>query len=62
MKLPSNGAGGLDGWKPMDLKRLGSEILGLLVHLFDAVEKCGRCPHALCRASISLIRRVKETH
>ena len=48
MKLPSNGAGGLDGWKPMDLKRLGPEILGSLVHLFGAVEKCGRCPHAPC--------------
>ena len=29
LKLPSNGAGRLDGWKPIDLKRLGPEILGL---------------------------------
>ena len=41
MKLPPNAAGGLAGWKPIDLKRLGPEILGLLVHLFDVVEKCG---------------------
>ena len=54
-KLPDSGAAGLDGWKPGDVKRLSSSILGFLVHLFDNIERYGRWPRSLCWASITLI-------
>ena len=54
-KFASDGAGGLDGWKPLDLKRLTKPILGLLLHLFDAIESQGVWPDDLCWAGITLI-------
>ena len=54
-KFATDGAGGLDGWRPFDLKRLTKRILGLLLHLFDAIEEEGRWPDELCWAGISLI-------
>ena len=54
-KFATDGAGGLDGWSPLDLKRLSPKILGLLIHLFDAVEAHGRWPDELCWAGIALI-------
>ena len=54
-KFATDGAGGLDGWSPPDLKRLTNRILGLLAHLFDAIEATGQWPQELCWASISLI-------
>ena len=54
-KFATDGAGGLDGWSPLDLKRLSPKILGLLINLFDVVETQGRWPDELCWAGITLI-------
>ena len=54
-KLLSGGAGGLDGRKTSEIKRLTPYILELLLKLFDTVEKAGKWPDVLCWASISLI-------
>ena len=54
-KLPSAGAGGLDGWKPSEIKRLTPGFLKLLLELFKTIEKTGKWPDELCWASISLI-------
>ena len=54
-KLKNSGAGGLDGWKPRDIKDLTPFILSLLLYIFDEVEESGLWPRSLCWASISLI-------
>ena len=54
-KFATDGAGGLDGWKPLDLKRLTRSILRLLLHLFDVIESQGVWPDDLCWAGITLI-------
>ena len=54
-KFAADGAGGIDGWRLFDLKRLTKRIWGLLLHLFDAIEKERRWPDELCWACTSLI-------
>ena len=54
-KFAVDGAGGLERWRPFDLKRLTQRILGMLLHLFDAIEEEGRWPDELCWAGISLM-------
>ena len=54
-KLKAKGAGGLDGWRPAEVKKLPKEILELLVHLFNTIEMTGEWPTALTCAGITLI-------
>jgi len=54
-RMSENGAAGLDGWSPRDLKRLPLEILELLLHVYDLVEWKGVWPETMCWAGISLI-------
>ena len=42
-RIPSSGAGGLDAWKPGELKQLPNQMLEMLLLLFDLVE-CGLKP------------------
>ena len=53
--LDSSGAGGLDGWKPAEIKLLPAKITNLLLHMFDLVESEGKWPSDLCWAGITLI-------
>ena len=54
-RIPSSGAGGLDGWKPGELKQLPNQMLEMLLLLFDLVEDSGVWCEALAWAGITLI-------
>ena len=54
-KLNSSGAGGLDGWRPAEIKRIPMKILSFLKDLFNTIEATGEWPSALCTAGITLI-------
>ena len=54
-RLASEGAGGLDAWKPSDMKKLPDAILDLLVTLYQKIEDIGVWPQELCSAGITLI-------
>ena len=54
-RLDSDGAGGMDGWLPKELKLLPDRILELMLCLFDEIEDSGIWPAELCWAGISLI-------
>ena len=54
-KLKSKGAGGLDGWRPVEVKKLPKDILELLVKLFNTIEMTGEWPAALTCAGVTLI-------
>ena len=54
-KLGREGAGGLDGWTPKDIKYLPDWVLELLLSVYDLVEEKGVWPKAMAWAGISLI-------
>ena len=54
-RIPSSGAGGLDGWTPADLKQLPDQIMEMLLPLFDLIESSGVWPESLAWAGITLI-------
>ena len=54
-KLNSSGAGGLDCWRPAEIKRIPMKILSFLKDLFNTIEATGEWPSALCTAGITLI-------
>ena len=54
-RIPSSGAGGLDGCKPGEVKQLPNQILEMLLLLFDLVESSGVWPEPLAWAGITLI-------
>ena len=47
--------GGLEGWRPAEMKKLQPPLLVLLADLFNAIEATGEWPHALTRATVTLI-------
>ena len=54
-RLATNGAGGLDGWKPKDLKELPDVILQFLNDVYEKIEETGIWSTSLCTAGILLI-------
>ena len=54
-KIGSQGAGGLDGWTPFELRQLPDCVLALLLPMFEIIEKSGEWPELLCWAGITLI-------
>ena len=54
-KIGSQGAGGLDGWTPFELRQLPDCVLELLLPMFVIIEKSGEWPELLCWAGITLI-------
>ena len=54
-KMKDNGAAGLDGWKPGEMKRLPKTILEYLVLFYDVVERTGKWPATLGWAAVTLI-------
>eukprot|EP00662_Eupelagonemidae_sp_cell21_P058248 gene58248-biopygen37513 len=48
-------AGGLDGWRPAELKRLPKPLLELLATMLNSFEETGEWPDALLEAFITLI-------
>ena len=54
-KIGSQSAGGLDGWKPHNIRNLPDKILQLLLPMYALIEKFGTWPDILCWAGITLI-------
>ena len=54
-KLKAKGAGGLDGWRPSEVKAIPAKILHLLSKFFEVVESNGEWPAPLCTAGVTLI-------
>ena len=54
-RLDTNVAGGLDGWRPADMKLIPNPILNLLVTMYNKIEDLGKWPTELCSAGVSLI-------
>ena len=54
-KLSNDGAGGLDGWLPKEVKMLPEWVLELLLLVYDKIEATGVWPSQLCWAGVTLI-------
>ena len=54
-RLSKHGAGGLDAWKPADVKKLPDRILEMILIIFDVVEDKGVWPSQLTWAGVTLI-------
>ena len=54
-RLATEGAGGLDGWRPREFKQIPDSILDFLVTMYNKIEDLGSWPQELCQAGISLI-------
>eukprot|EP00662_Eupelagonemidae_sp_cell21_P003736 gene3736-biopygen34283 len=54
-RMSGSSAGGMEGWRPAELKALPTPLLTLLADVFNAIEATGEWPAALEKASITLI-------
>ena len=54
-RLTTEGAGGLDGWRPKELKQIPDSILDFLVVMYNKIEEVGVWPQEICTAGVSLI-------